>query len=822
MSQSTTQTSHQETDTVNFDTLFEKVKSSGKGLTTDEAKKRLELYGFNALEEKKTSPLLKFFGYFWGPIPWMIEAAALLSIFAGDWVDFGIIITLLIFNSAVGFWQEFQAGNAVDALKKKLASKSRALRDGKWVVIEAKELVPGDVIRVRLGDIVPADVTLFEGDYLSIDQSAMTGESLPVTKKAGDAAYSGSVVKQGEMMGLVTATGGSTFFGKTTELVMSAKSVSHFQKAVVQIGNFLIMISLALVFLLVVVQLDRGDSLLSLLQFALILTVASIPVALPAVLSVTMAAGALALSKKKAIVTRLDSIEEMAGMDTLCSDKTGTLTQNKLELKPPATYGGATEEELILTAALASKEENQDPIDLAVINGLANRNSLDSYQQTDFIPFDPVSKRTEATVTRGATFKVTKGAPQVILTLCDPDASLKEQVEQDIAAFASKGYRTLGVARTDNRDNWTFLGLLPMADPLRVDSVDTIREAKEHGIDVKMVTGDNIAIAKEIGSQLKLGDQMLTAGNLLGEKGDVGADSLKKINQADGFAEVFPEHKFGIVRALQSEDHIVGMTGDGVNDAPALKQANVGIAVSGATDAAKAASSLVLTLPGLSVIIHAIEEARRIFERMNSYAIYRIVETIRIMFFIVLTMLAYNLYPITAVMIILLALMNDLPIMTIAYDNTYLDPKPVRWNMRRVLTIAATLGIIGVVETFLLFVFAKSYAGVPNEKLQTLIFLKLVVAGHMTLFVTRSKKSFFKPPYPAPVLLGAILGTQILAGLIAGLGVFVTAIPWIWIAYVWAYCIAWLFVEDEAKKLITRMFESGKNGRLHTFYRSPS
>jgi H+-transporting ATPase len=804
-----------------LDDLYRKLDSGPEGLSGQQAAERLEKYGPNALIEKKTSPLITFLSYFWGPIPWMIEAAAILSLISRDFVDFVIIMILLIFNSVVGFWQEFQAGNAVDALKKKLASTSRALRDGAWTSVKASELVPGDVVRIRLGDIIPADVALIDGDYLSVDQSAMTGESLPVNKKIGDTAYSGSVAKQGEMIGIVTATGADTFFGKTTELVMSSKSTSHFQQAVVNIGHFLIYISLALVAVLVIVQLDRGDSFLTLAKFALILTVASIPVALPAVLSVTMAAGALALSKRKAIVTKLDSIEEMAGMDILCSDKTGTLTQNKLELQEPAPFGQTEKHDLILAGALASKEENEDPIDLAVIHGLEDPNELKSYKLSNFVPFDPVSKRTEAQVQTesGETFYVTKGAPQVILNLSKPEDSIFSEANETVGRFAKKGFRTLGVARSDDGENWEFLGLLPMADPLREDSASTIREAEEHGLQVKMVTGDNIAIAKEIAGQLGLGDKIYPAGDLLGEKGEMSPDTAEKVAEANGFAEVFPEHKHGIVKALQETDHIVGMTGDGVNDSPALKQANVGIAVSGATDAARAASSLVLTLPGLSVIIHAIEQARRIFERMNSYAIYRIVETIRIMFFIVLTMLAYNVYPITAVMIILLALMNDLPIMTIAYDNTYLDPKPVRWNMRRVLSIASVLGIIGVIETFLLFVFAKSYAGIGVEQLQTLVFLKLVVAGHLTLFVARNKKPFFMAPFPAPILLGAILGTQVLAALIAGLGLIVTAIPWIWILWVWLYCLFWIFIEDGAKLAVYRYFDKETAWSFRSFMR---
>jgi H+-transporting ATPase len=369
---------------------FEKLGTSPKGLSAPEAKERLEEYGYNTIAEKKVNPLVKFLGYFWGPIPWMIEVAAVLSMIVRHWADFIIIIVLLAFNGLVGFWQEYQAGNAVEALKKKLALRSRALRDGHWQPINAKELVPGDIIRLRLGDIIPADVMLFEGEYLSVDQSALTGESLPVSKTAGDSAYSGAIAKQGEMLGLVTATGNDTYFGKTAKLVASASPVSHFQKAVLQIGDYLIYLSLGLVATLILVQLFRGTALLELVQFALILTVASIPVAMPAVLSVTMAVGALALSKLKAIVSRLESIEEMAGMDILCSDKTGTLTQNKLTLGDPLIFKAKDSQDLILAAALASKAEDQDAIDLAVIGGLQDQGVLNSYEQLKFVPFDLV------------------------------------------------------------------------------------------------------------------------------------------------------------------------------------------------------------------------------------------------------------------------------------------------------------------------------------------------------------------------------------------------------------------------------------------------
>jgi H+-transporting ATPase len=780
------------------------VTNTEHGLTEDEAARRLSQYGSNEIAEKKVNPFLKFLGYFWGPIPWMIEIAAVLSAVVRHWPDLIIILVLLIFNGVIGFWEEYQAGNAIAQLKKNLALKARVLRDGKWREIAARELVPGDIIRLRLGDVLPADVKLFRGDYLSVDQSALTGESLPVDKRSGDVAYAGSAAKQGEMAGVVTATGMSTYFGRTAKLVGAAHTVSHFQRAVLNIGDYLIYISLALVAILILVELDRRAPVLEVVQFALILTVASIPVAMPAVLSVTMAIGAMVLSRMKAIVARLESIEEMAGMDVLCSDKTGTLTENRLTLGEPVVFGEGDAQKLILTAVLASKEEDRDSIDAAIIEGLKDHDAIKRFSQEKFVPFDPVRKRTEATIkdASGQVFYVSKGAPQVILEMSRHDNALAKKVDQQVDTYAKRGYRTLGVARSEDGKTWSFEGLLPLFDPPRADAKATIAEANAHGIQVKMVTGDNIAIAREISEQLNLGTNILPAEHLddieTGGKPAV-SDPAERVERADGFAQVFPEHKYRIVKILQQRGHIVGMTGDGVNDAPALKQADVGIAVSGATDAARAAADLVLTEPGLSVIVRAVEEARRIFERMNSYAIYRITETIRIMIFIVLVIVVYNFYPITAIMIILLALLNDLPIMTIAYDNTWLDPKPVRWQMSRVLHLATVLGAVGVAETFLLLVIAKSYFGIGLAQLQSLIFLKLVVAGHMTLFVARTRRPFFTSPFPAWRLLGAILTTQVIAALIVGLGVFVTAVPWSWVGYVWLYCIAWMFIEDWAK-----------------------
>jgi H+-transporting ATPase len=795
------------------------------GLTSSEAEQRLVRFGPNAIEEKETSALLMLVGYFWGPIPWMIEIAAILSGAIGHWADLAIILVLLVFNAAVGFWQEHQAANAVAALKKQLALRARVRRDGRWQEIDASQLVPDDLIRLRLGEIVPADVTLIDGAYLTVDQSALTGESLPVDKKAGESAYSGSIVKQGEMTAVVTDTGSRTYFGRTASLVSQAKPVSHFQRAVLTIGDYLIYLSIGLVAILLLVEISRGAELLVLIQFALILTVAAIPVAMPAVLSVTMAVGALSLSRMKAIVSRLDAVEELAGMDWLCSDKTGTLTQNRLTVGVPAVFSAGDAQELILAAALASRSENGDTIDAAVLAAQHDPSVLESYSQVEFVPFDPVRKRTEATIeaAKGRRFEVSKGAPQVILDLCAPNEDLRARASSVVDGFAAKGYRALGVARRDRTDRpWSFLGILPLSDPPREDSADTIERATAHGIRVQMVTGDNLAIARETSSQLGLGTDVRTAGDLLKNVDSdrpVPEDVAREIEASDAFAEVFPEHKFEIVRALQSRHHIVGMTGDGVNDAPALKQADTGIAVSGATDAARAAAALVLTAPGLSVIVNAIEEGRRIFERMNSYAIYRITETIRVMFFVVLAMIALNFYPITPILIILLALFNDVPIMAIAVDNTWLDPEPVRWNMRRVLTVATALGTVGVFSSFILVIAVVGYLHLDQAQVQTFVFLKMAVAGHLTLFVARTRGPFYARPYPAPVLLWSTIVTKLAATLLAvyGLGL-VTPITWPQAILIWVYALAWMVLLDRVKITVYRHLEP-EGARHLSFFR---
>ncbi|HEY5220045.1 MAG TPA: plasma-membrane proton-efflux P-type ATPase, partial [Gemmatimonadaceae bacterium] len=518
-----------------------KLGSSPDGLSQAEATQRLTKYGPNEIAEKKTNQLLKFLTYLWGPIPWMIEAAVILSAVVRHWLDFFIILLLLVSNAVVGFWEEHQAGNAIDALKARLAVKATLRRDKKWVTLPARELVPGDVIRVRLGDIVPGDARLLAGDPVSVDQSALTGESLPVERNPGDAMFSGSIIRRGEADAMVYATGTNTYFGETAKLVEEAHTVSHFQRAVLKIGNYLMILAGVLVAVILTVAIFRGDPVLTTVEFALVLLVAAIPVAMPTVLSVTMAVGARLLAKKEAIVTRLAAIEEIAGVDVLCTDKTGTLTQNKLTLGDPFCVGGIAADQIILYAALASRAEDKDTIDLAVIAGVKNADALKSYRVIHFQPFDPVHKRTEATVkgADGKQFQVAKGAPQVILQMAANAADVKPAAEKAVNAFAARGFRSLGVARADEQGKWQYVGILPLFDPPREQAKATIAAAGTMGVHVKMVTGDQLAIAKEMARQLGMGMNILDASGLGDMKGAATAEQTTAIEHADGFAQVF-------------------------------------------------------------------------------------------------------------------------------------------------------------------------------------------------------------------------------------------------------------------------------------------
>ncbi|MGP8125626.1 MAG: plasma-membrane proton-efflux P-type ATPase [Nitrososphaerales archaeon] len=788
--------------------LLKRLSTTEKGLPSSEAATRLQQYGPNDIVEKKRSAVLAVLLYFWGPIPWMIEAAAIISAFLQNWDDLVIISALLVVNVIVRSWQENKASNAIDLLKQKLALRAKVLRDGEWADLPARDLVPGDIVRLRLGNIVPADTKLVDGAYLQIDESALTGESLPVEKHPGDVAFSSSIVRQGEMNALVVTTGMNTFFGRTTKLVEEARTKSHFQGAVVKIGDYLIILAAAMVTVTSIVGLFRQQPPLEILQFGLVLIVAAIPAAMPAVLSLCMTIGASALAKKEAIVSKLVAVDEMAGVDILCADKTGTITKNELTVGEVKTFKKYTENDVLLYASLASREEDKDPIDDAIITKARALDgmpvSISSCKVSSFKPFDPVSKRSEATVEGkdGHGFQVTKGAPQVVLSLVR-DKEVEVVVNEDVNGFAEKGYRALGVARADGGKDWQYVGLIALSDPPREDSAATIKTAQSMGIEVKMVTGDHVAIAKEVSRQVGLGTNIVTSSSIL-DKPDSEAESV--IEKADGFAEVFPENKYRIVDLLQKKGHIVCMTGDGVNDAPALKKADCGIAVAGATDAAKSAAAVVLTKPGLSVIIDAVTESRKIFQRMTNYAIYRINETFRVLFFISLSIIAFRLYPVTALMIVLLALLNDMPILTIAYDSVKISQQPEKWNMRTLLGISSFLGGIGTVSSFGILIIGLQVLHLNPLVLQSFIYLKLSVAGHLSLLVARTKGRFWSVR-PAKSLLLAVILTQFTATMITVYGILLPAMGWSLAAFVWGYAFVAFLVTDILKVRFYRFLD---------------
>ncbi|CAN1259102.1 ATPase 7, plasma membrane-type [Linum perenne] len=767
--------------------VFEKLNCSRDGLTLDEVEKRLQLFGHNKLEEKRENKILKFLSFMWNPLSWVMEAAAIMAIALahGDFVE------------------ENNAGNAAAALMARLAPKAKILRDGKWKEEDAGELVPGDIISIKLGDIIPADARLLEGDPLKIDQSALTGESLPVTRAPGDVIFSGSTCKQGEIEAVVIATGVHTFFGKAAHLVESTIHVGHFQKVLTSIGNFCICsIALGMVIEIIVIYAIQKRSYRTGIDNLLVLLIGGIPIAMPTVLSVTMAIGSHRLSQQGAITKRMTAIEEMAGMDVLCSDKTGTLTLNKLTVDKnliEVFANGVQQDDVVLMAARASRMENQDAIDAAIVAMLAD--------------------------------------PKEILNLAKNKADIANRVHAIIDKFAERGLRSLGVARQDVPSNdkessgspWEFVGLLPLFDPPRHDSAETIRRALDLGVSVKMITGDQLAIAKETGRRLGMGTNMYPSSSLLGEGKSTGFESLpvdELIENADGFAGVFPEHKYEIVKKLQAKRHVVGMTGDGVNDAPALKVADIGIAVADSTDAARGASDIVLTEPGLSVIISAVLTSRAIFQRMKNYTvreiifmvtcvalkIYAVSITIRIvMGFMLLTVFWEFDFP--PFMVLIIAILNDGTIMTISKDRVKPSPVPDSWKLSEIFATGVVLGGYLAIMTVVFFWgayetnFFSDHFHVPSlrkshYKLASAVYLQVSTISQALIFVTRSR-SWSYMERPGLLLVTAFIIAQLVATVISALANWgfagIHSIGWGWTAVIWVYNIITYMLLDPIK-----------------------
>lgn len=832
---------------VPIEEVFEQLKCTKEGLSSDEGASRLEIFGPNRLEEKKESKILKFLGFMWNPLSWVMEAAALMAIVMAngdgrppDWQDFVGISVLLVINSTISFYEENNASNAAAALMAGLAPKTKVLRDGRWSEQEASILVPGDIISIKLGDIVPADARLLEGDPLKIDQSALTGESLPVTKNPSDEVFSGSTCKQGEIEAVVIATGVHTFFGKAAHLVDSTNNVGHFQKVLTAIGNFCICsIAVGMLVEIIVMYPIQHRKYRDGIDNLLVLLIGGIPIAMPTVLSVTMAIGSHRLSEQGAITKRMTAIEEMAGMDVLCSDKTGTLTLNKLSVDKNLVEvfaKGVDKEHVLLLAARASRTENQDAIDTAIVGMLADpKEARAGVTEVHFLPFNPVDKRTALTYVDGDGnwHRASKGAPEQIISLCNCKEDVRKRVHAFIDKYAERGLRSLAVGRQEVPEKskessggpWQFVGLLPLFDPPRHDSAETIRRALNLGVNVKMITGDQLAIAKETGRRLGMGTNMYPSSSLLGNHKDESIASLpvdELIEKADGFAGVFPEHKYEIVKKLQERKHICGMTGDGVNDAPALKKADIGIAVADATDAARGASDIVLTEPGLSVIISAVLTSRAIFQRMKNYTIYAVSITIRIVFGFMLIALIWK-FDFSPFMVLIIAILNDGTIMTISKDRVKPSPLPDSWKLKEIFATGVVLGGYLALMTVIFFWLmketdffsekfgVKSIRNSPEEMMAAL-YLQVSIVSQALIFVTRSRSWSFVER-PGFLLMFAFLAAQLVATVIAVYANWgfakIQGVGWGWAGVVWLYSIVFYFPLD-ILKFATRYILSGK------------
>ncbi|CAN0877805.1 ATPase 10, plasma membrane-type [Linum grandiflorum] len=830
--------------------VFEQLRTSLDGLASEDAEARLVIFGPNKLEEKSENKLLKFLGFMWNPLSWVMEAAAVMAIalaYGGgqgpDWQDFVGIVCLLIINSTISFIEENNAGNAAAALMAGLALKTKVLRDGEWQERDAAILVPGDIVSVKLGDIIPADVRMLEGDPLKVDQSGLTGESLPVTKKTGDEIFSGSICKHGEVEAVVIATGVHSFLGKAAHLVNSTDVVGHFQKVLTSIGNFCICsIAVGMVLEVIVMFPVQHRVYREGINNLLVLLIGGIPIAMPTVLSVTLAIGSHGLSKQGAITKRMTAIEEMAAMDVLCSDKTGTLTLNRLtvDVNLIEVFNKDMDKEMIiLLAARASRLENQDAIDAAVVNTLGDpKEARANIREVHFMPFNPVDRRTAITyiTSDGKWYRASKGAPEQILNLCQEKNGIARRVHSVIDNFAERGFRSLGVAyqeipeRTKESPGgpWIFCGLLSLFDPPRHDSAETVRRALSLGVCVKMITGDQLAIAKETGRRLGMGTNMYPSSALLGHDKDeheiILVDEL--IEKADGFAGVFPEHKYEIVKMLQEKQHVVGMTGDGVNDAPALKKADIGIAVAGSTDAARSAADIVLTEAGLSVIISAVLTSRAIFQRMKNYTIYAVAITIRIVVAFSILALIWK-YDFPPFMVLIIAILNDGTIMTIAKDRVQPSPTPDSWKLNEIFVTGIVIGTYLALSTVLFYwivvdtVIFETFFRVGSissdpEKVSSAVYLQVSIISQALIFVTRSRSwSFIERP--GILLMCAFLVAQLVATLIA---VYVhlsfasiCGIGWEWAGIVWLYCLIF-YIPLDILKFAVRYGLSGEAWNL--------
>ncbi|KAH9665529.1 ATPase 10 plasma membrane-type [Citrus sinensis] len=825
-----------------LDEVFGQLGTTRQGLSSEDAEVRLKFFGSNKLEKKPENKFLKFLSFMWNPLSWVMETAALMAIALAngggqgpDWQDSVGIVCLLIINSSISFIEESNAENATAALMAHLTPKTKVLRDGQWKEQDAAVLVPGDIISIKFGDVIPADARLLEGDPLKIDQASitnegtsrfcpysLTGESLTVTKETGDEVFSGSTCKHGEIEAVVIATGVHSFFGKAADLVDSTEVVGHFQQVLTSIGNFCIcFIAVGMIIEIIVMFPIQHRSYRDGINNLLVLLIGGTPIAMPTVLSVTLAIASYRLSQlvqisiptesynTGAITKRMTKIEEMARMDVLYSVKTAAITLNRLTVDwnlIEVFNRDMDKDTLVLLAARASRLENQDAIDAAIINMLADpKEARANINEVHFLPFNPVDKRTAITYTdsEGNWYRASKGAPEQILNMCQEKEEIGGKVHKIINKLAEKGLRSLAVAvqevpkMTEDSPGgpWSFCGLLPLFDPPRHDSSDTIHRALNLGVCVKMITGDHLAIAKETGRRLGIGTNKYPSSLLLGRDKDeneaLPVDEL--IEKADGFTDVFPEHKYEIVKILQEKKHVVGMTGDGVNDAPALKKADIGIAVADATEAARGAADIVLTEPGLSVICSAVLTSRTALS------------------FVLLALIwEYDFPPF---MVLIIAVLNDGTIITISKGRVKSSLRPDGWKLNEIFAAGIVIGNYLALVTILFYWvvvhtdFFETHFHVRSlssntEEISSAVHLQVSIISQALIFVTRSQSwSFLERP--GALLMCAFVLAQLVATLIAVYAhisfAYISGIGWGWAGVIWLYSLVFYILLDIIK-----------------------
>jgi len=787
------------------DTLAALQVNPETGLARAEVDVRRKEHGYNEVAERRGHPVLKFLRKFWGISAWMLELILVLSAVLRKYSDLVVVSALLLINAVLSFMQESRAAGVVEALRRRLQVNARVRRDSIWQVIPARELVPGDIVRMRPGDIIPADVKLLTG-ALTVDQSALTGESKDADKAPGEVLSSGSVVRRGEGNGVVMLTGAKTYFGRTTELVQQARPKLHIEAVVTKVVRWLFVIVGALLCVVVVLSLIRGAPLIEMVPLMLVLLMSAVPVALPVMFTVSMTVGSKELAKRGVLVTRLSAAEDAATMDVLCVDKTGTITMNQLAVTGVIPLEHATEAEVLFAGALASQESNQDPIDLAFLAAAKERHIFDNLPEVvpvSFAPFDAKNRRTEAVVEQnGQRLRVMKGAVRTIAEACGFQPPAIEALEERVSASAAKGYRTLAVARGPETGPPVLVGLVSLYDPPRPDARQLIAALKDRGVAVKMLTGDALAVASEIARGVGLPNIRRMA-DLKAASTQIDNKTVDLFAGADGFAEVFPEDKYIVVMHLQGAGHVTGMTGDGVNDSPALRQAEVGIAVSTATDVAKGAASVVLTEPGLTNIVALVEQGRTIYQRILTWIINKISRTILKAAFVAIAYVVTGKFVVSAFAMLLLTFMTDFAKIALATDHVRPSRKPETWNIGGFITVSVILGVAMVAEALLLLRIGWSRFGLAtnNNSLYTFSFLLLLYFAVFSVLSARERRSFWSTT-PSKALMAALIVDALTGTILTRVGLpGLMPLPWSQTFAVFAYAIVSCLVVNDAVKV---------------------